>query len=147
MGLCTACTHLFQKQYTDREYHDHVNTDPCVTLEYAGLGCMSISAFASLHVLHAILFFCRDNFAAQECYQAWLSMMKACRMRGPAGETSLAICGNNTRMALHLIVEGMKTKDKAVTAEAELLLREALLVGPAAHVWASACIWGAAPCL
>ena len=73
---------------------------------------------------------CRDSFAAWECYQAWISMMKACRLRGPAGELALAICGNNARMAINVIVEGMNCKDKAVTAEAELLLREALLVKP-----------------
>lgn len=61
--------------------------------------------------------------------------MKASRMRGPAGELALSVCGNNTRMALHVLVEGMETKDKAVTPEAELLLREALLVRHAAcHV-------------
>lgn len=69
-------------------------------------------------------------------------MMKACRLRGPAGELALAICGNIARMAINVIVEGMNCRDKAVTAEAELLLREALLVKlmcsclyNAAHCW------------
>ena len=73
---------------------------------------------------------CRDSYAAWECYQAWLSMMKACRLRGPAGKMPLAVCGNNARMAINVIVQGMNCKDEAVTAEAELLLREALLVKP-----------------
>ena len=63
-------------------------------------------------------------------------------MRGPAGEPYLAVCGDNARMALSVIVQGMDCNDKAVTAEAELLLREALLVKPmyscrlsAIHCW------------
>lgn len=48
--------------------------------------------------------------------------MKACRLRGPAGETYLAACGDNAQKALYLIVEEMNFRDKAVTAEAELLL-------------------------
>ena len=91
---------------------------------------------------YALCLCCRNNFAILECYQAWLSMMKACRLRGPAGETYLAACGDNAQKALYLIVEEMDFRDKAVTAEAELLLREALLVKPmcscslsAVHCW------------
>ena len=70
----------------------------------------------------------RDYALVKESYQLWISLMKACRMRGPVGERSLAICGTNTHMSLSMYADSMKAYDKAPIAEVENKLREALLV-------------------
>ena len=64
----------------------------------------------------------------EESYQAWVSLMKASRMRGPVGEVSLEICATNTHMALGCLAQGLTAEKKPMTAKIECLLREALLV-------------------
>ena len=83
-------------------------------LNWLRIGCVAVTTYGS--------------DVAKECYLTWLALMKACRAKGPVATSMLHECCGNTQVALTLIAESMNHKDKAVTAEAEILLREALLV-------------------
>ena len=64
----------------------------------------------------------------KESYQLWVALINACRVRGPNGKRSLAICGTNAHMSLSIYADSMKACDKAPVAEVESKMREALLV-------------------
>ena len=51
----------------------------------------------------------------------------------------MAICATNAQMAISVLVGGMTQKDSATTAEAEVFLREALLVSTS-HCHITACL-------
>lgn len=70
--------------------------------------------------------FCREFSALEESRQLWLAMMKACRVRGPAGEPGLKMCARNLAITLTSIADGKTQQQKC--GEAEVLYREALLV-------------------
>lgn len=73
------------------------------------------------------MFYNRDNKLLEESYDAWVSLMKTCRMKGPVGEKSLAVCATNTHMALSTLAQSMKASKKTPTSQVECTLREALL--------------------
>ncbi len=52
--------------------------------------------------------------------------MKACRVRGPAGEPGLYMCASSVAITLSSIADGKNEQQKC--GEAEVLYREALLV-------------------
>jgi len=70
--------------------------------------------------------FCREFSALEESRQLWIAMMKACRVRGPAGEPGLYMCARNLAVTLRCIADGKIRQQKH--REAEALYREALLV-------------------
>lgn len=61
----------------------------------------------------------------EEARQCWLAMMKASRLRGPAGDPGLGLVATMMLITLMSIAEG-KASDPV---KAEGLLREALVVG------------------
>lgn len=63
--------------------------------------------------------------ALEESRQLWLAMMKACRVRGPAGEPGLHMTARRLAITLSSIAEGKTRQQKC--EEAEVLFREALL--------------------
>ena len=69
---------------------------------------------------------CREFSALEESRQLWLAMMKACRVRGPAGEPGLHMTARRLAITLSSIAEGKTRQQKC--EEAEVLFREALLV-------------------
>ncbi len=70
--------------------------------------------------------FCREFSALEESRQLWLAMMKACRVRGPAGAPGLYMCARSLAITLSSIADGKNEQQKC--EEAEVLYREALLV-------------------
>lgn len=68
----------------------------------------------------------REFSALEESRQCYLALIKACRLRGPAGEPGLRICASNLIITLISIAEGNARQQK--TEEAETVFREALLV-------------------
>ncbi len=96
--------------------------------------CQHSALEASKHVFLAAMLwtdtlshaFCREFSALEESRQLWLAMMKACRVRGPAGEPGLYMCARSLAITLSSIAEGKFQQSKC--GEAEILCREALLV-------------------
>ena len=105
-----------------------VRTMPCLVLQQRSANFLSTTCILNRCGIGCVAVTRNGIDVAREGYLIWIAMMKACRAKGPVATTMLHKCCGNTQLALTLIAEGMNHKDKAVTAQAETLLREALLV-------------------